>query len=75
MTSWISLLTDRICACNPILASDFRQWLWQPGMCFLDDRLWWGEQKSALLLMKVLIWSAMRITRKKSAGLGLLQIR
>ncbi|CAK8717116.1 Peptidase family M23 [Candidatus Electrothrix aarhusensis] len=45
MSSWISLFTDRIHACNPVLAGDFRQWLWQPGMCFLDDQLWWGKQK------------------------------
>ena len=48
MPSWISLLTDRIHRCNPALASDFRQWLWQPGMCFLDDQLWWGEQKKRI---------------------------
>jgi len=48
MSFWISLLTDRIHTCNPALASDFRQWLWQPGMCFLDDQLWWGEQKKRI---------------------------
>ncbi|CAK8725069.1 Peptidase M23 domain-containing protein [Candidatus Electrothrix laxa] len=48
MPSWISLLTDRIHACNPVLAGDFRQWLWQPGMYFLDDRLWWGKQKKRI---------------------------
>ncbi|RWX50823.1 hypothetical protein VU01_12592 [Candidatus Electrothrix marina] len=48
MPSWISFLTDTIHTCNPSFAGDFRQWLWQPGMCFLDDRLWWGEQKKRI---------------------------
>ncbi|MGB5684416.1 MAG: hypothetical protein WBM35_01295, partial [Candidatus Electrothrix sp.] len=48
MPSWISLFTDRIRACNPMLASDFRQWLWPPGACFQDDQLWWGEQKKRI---------------------------
>jgi hypothetical protein len=48
MSFWISLLTDKIHTCNSALASDFRQWLWQPGMCFLDDQLWWGEQKKRI---------------------------
>ncbi|MCW5203625.1 hypothetical protein VU03_04555 [Desulfobulbus sp. N3] len=48
MPSWIFLLTERIHACNPALASGFRQWVWRPGMCFLDDQLWWGEQKKRI---------------------------
>jgi murein DD-endopeptidase MepM/ murein hydrolase activator NlpD len=48
MPSWISLLTDSIHVCNPALASDFRQWLWPSGTCFLDERLWWGEQKKRI---------------------------
>ena len=48
MPSWISLLTDRILPCNPVLASNFGQWLWPSGACFLDDQLWWGKQKKRI---------------------------
>ncbi|XOF33919.1 MAG: M23 family metallopeptidase [Candidatus Electrothrix sp. YB6] len=48
MPFWISLLTEKIQTLNPAFAAGFRQWLWQPGMCFQDDQLWWGERKKRI---------------------------
>ncbi|MCI5124936.1 MAG: M23 family metallopeptidase [Candidatus Electrothrix sp. AR5] len=48
MATWISLLTDKIQGANPTVAVNVQQWLWQPGMCFLDEQLWWGEQKKRI---------------------------
>ncbi|MCI5221715.1 MAG: hypothetical protein D3924_03310 [Candidatus Electrothrix sp. AR4] len=45
MASWIVLLTNAIRKRNPEFAAGFQEWLWQPGMRFQDDRLWWGASK------------------------------
>lgn len=48
MSSWISLFTDRITRCNPVLEERFRHWVWPIGTCLGDKQLWWGKQKKRL---------------------------
>lgn len=48
MPSWISLFNKRLTACNPALAGEFQHWIQEPGTCFGDEYLWWGERKKRI---------------------------
>ncbi len=43
------LFTQTLLTANPLLATEFQQWSWLPGMGFQDINLWWGAKKKRLV--------------------------